>query len=193
MFWALLSIFVDTKQTNIQDTSPPLRLTDKAFILFMLCMTCVVATMGYTTYQRGKIEEASKRNGEAWLKWMSESANNRQEPGFLPAACAAQSPPIKQVWADCFESITTPEGPMGKLTNPFSGGRLQRVVKCDPQDKTLAGSLVFDKYTPTPPGSAVATLLSALADSDNIGEKIQIRLSVCAKDASVIRIGELEF
>ena len=82
---------------------------------------------------------------------------------------------------------------MGKLTNPFSGGRLQRVVKCDPQDKTLAGALVFDKYTPTPPGSAVATLLSALADSDNIGEKIQIRLSVCAKDASVIRIGELEF
>lgn len=184
---------MNTKQTNIQDKSPPLRRADKAFILFMLCITCVVATMGYTTYQRGTIEEASKRNGEAWLKWLSESGKNRHEPGFFPVTCAAQSPPAKQVWADCFESITTPEGPLGKLTNPFSGGRLQRVVKCDPQDRTLAGSLVFDKYTPTPPGSAVPTLLSALADIDNIGEKIQIRLSVCSKGANVIRIGELEF
>lgn len=156
-------------------------------------MTCVVAGMGYTTYQRGTIEEAAKRNGEAWLKWLSESGKNRFEAGFLPVTCAAQSPPAKQIWADCFESLASPEGPLGKLTNPFSGGRLERVVKCDPQDKTFAGSLVFEKYTPTPPGSAIPTLLSALADSDNIGEKIQLRLSVCAKGAHVIRIGELEF
>lgn len=184
---------MDIKQASIQDTPPPLRRTDKAFIFFLICITCLVAVMGYTTYQRGKIEEASKRNGEAWLKWLSESAKNRLEPGFLPDTCAAQSPPAKQNWADCFESLATPEGPLGKLINPFSGGRLQRVVQCDPQDRTLAGSLVFEKYTPTPPGSAVPTLLSALADSDNIGEKIQIRLSVCAKSTHVIRIGELEF
>ena len=149
--------------------------------------------MGYTTYQRGMIEEASKRNGEAWLKWLNESANHRFEPGFLPATCAAQSLPAKQIWADCFESIATSEGPLGKLTNPFSGVPLQRVVKCDPQDRTYAGSLMFEKYTPTPPGSAIPALLSALADSDNIGEKIQIRLSVCTKGTHVIRIGELEF
>ena len=53
--------------------------------------------------------------------------------------------------------------------------------------------MVFEKHTPTPPGSAIPTLLTALADSDNIGEKVQIRLSVCDKGANVIRIGELEF
>ena len=93
----------------------------------------------------------------------------------------------------CFESITAPEGPLGALTNPFSGGRLQRGVKCDSQDRTLAGSLVFEKHTPTPPGSAIPSLLSALADSDDIGQKVQIRLSVCDKGANVIRIGEIEF
>ena len=184
---------MDTKQASIQQVAPPLKRTDKLFIFFMLCMTCVVAWMGYTTFQKGTIEETSKRNGEAWLQWLSESAKHRHEAGFLPATCAAQSPPATQIWGNCFESITTPEGPLGKLTNPFSGGRLQRVVKCDSQDRALAGALVFEKYTPTPPGSAIPTLLTALADSDNIGEKIQIRLSVCDKGANVIRIGELEF
>jgi hypothetical protein len=125
------------KQASIQHTSPPLRPTDKVFIVFLLCMTCVVAMMGYTTYQRGKIEEASKRNGEAWLKWLTESAKHRSEQDFLPAACAAQSPPAKQVWAACFESINTAEGPLGKLNNPFSGDRLQRVLQCDPQNRAL--------------------------------------------------------
>ncbi len=184
---------MDTEQVSIQHTSPPLSRTDKAFIFFLICVTCLVAGMGYSTYQRGQMEEAAKRNGEAWLKWLSESAKARLEPGFLPVTCAAQSPPVKQIWAACFESVSTPEGPLGKLTNPYSGGRLQRVVQCDPKDRTLAGSLVFEKYTPTPPGSAVPNLLSALAGSDNIGEKIQIRLSVCAKGTHVIRIGELEF
>ena len=184
---------MDANQAGNQLISPPLRRADKVFIFFMICMTCVVAGMGYTTYQRGTVEEASKRNGEAWLKWLSESGKSRHEPGFLPVTCAAQSPPAQQMWADCFESIASPEGPLGQLTNPFTGGRLARVLKCDPQDTTLTGALVFEKYTPTPPGSAIPTLLSALADRDNIGEKIQIRLSVCGKGALVIRIGELEF
>lgn len=184
---------MDTKQASDPHTPMPLRLTDKAFIIFVICMTCLVAGMGYSTYQRGKIEEATKRNGEAWLKWLNESAKNRHEPGFLPVACAAQSPTVNQIWEECFESVSAPEGPLGYLTNPFSGGRLQRVVQCDPKESTLAGSLVFQKYTATPPGSAVPNLLSALADGDNIGEKIQIRLSVCAKGAYLIRIGELEF
>ena len=184
---------MDTEQDSLQRSDPPLKGIDKLFIFFMICMTCVVAGMGYMTYQKGTIEETAKRNGEAWLKWLSESAKNRHEPGFQPAACAAQLPPATQIWGGCFESITAPEGPLGALGNPFSGGRLQRVVKCDSQDRALAGALVFEKITPTPPGSAIPTLLTALTDSDNIGEKIQIRLSVCAKDASVIRIGELEF
>ena len=184
---------MDTKQAGIQPMAPPLKRADKLFIFFMICMTCLVAWMGYTTYQKGMIEETSKRNGEAWLKWLSESAKSRHAPGFQPAACAAQLPPVTQIWADCFESITAPDGPLGALTNPYSGGRLQRVVKCDAQDRTLAGALVFEKHTPTPPGSAIPTLLTALADSDNIGEKVQIRLSVCDKGANVIRIGELEF
>ena len=184
---------MDTKQASTQQISPPLKRTDKLFIFFMICMTCVVAVMGYTTYQQGKVEETSKRNGEAWLKWLSESAKSRHDPGYEPAACAAQLPPATQTWGGCFESITAPDGPLGALTNPFSGGRLQRGVKCDSQDRTLAGSLVFEKQTPTPPGSAIPTLLTALADSDNIGEKVQIKLSVCDKGANVIRIGEIEF
>ena len=93
---------MDTKQASTQQISPPLKRTDKLFIFFMMCMTCVVAVMGYTTYQQGKVEETSKRNGEAWLKWLSESAKSRHEPGYEPAACAAQLPPATQTWGGLF-------------------------------------------------------------------------------------------
>jgi hypothetical protein len=35
--------------------------------------------------------------------------------------------------------------------------------------------------------------VTALVDNDNIGEKIQIRISVCDNGSNPIRIGELEF
>jgi hypothetical protein len=184
---------MDTEQSSPQRSDPPLEGIDKLFIFFMLVMSCLVAWMGYQTYQKGMVEETSKRNGEAWLQWLSASAKQRHEPGFQPATCGAQLAPAVPSWGECYESVTAPEGPLGKLTNPYSGSRLQRITKCDNQDRTLAGSLVFEKTTATPPGSAIPSIMTALVDSDEIGAKVQIRISVCDKGSNPIRIGELEF
>ena len=184
---------MDTESGNVHSVEPPLRRTDKLFLLFMLGMVCIVTWVGYLSYQKGQLEETSKRNGEAWLQWLSEAAAHRDEPGFQPEACAAQLSTTPQPWVSCYQSLTAPEGPLGPQRNPFSGASVQRITKCDSQNRQLAGSLVFEKITPTPPGSAIPTLMTALLDSDGIGEKIQIRISVCDSGSNPIRIGELEF
>lgn len=168
----------------------PLQRSDKFFILFMIGMVCIVTWVGYLSYQKGQLQETTKRNGEAWLQWFTEAAAHRHESGFEPKPCAAQS---HNTWADCYQSLTAPDGPIGAQRNPFSGASVQRIVKCDSQDRHLAGSLAFEKITPNPPGSAIPTLTTALQDGDHIGEKVQIKISVCDSGANPIRIGELEF
>jgi len=184
---------MDTESGSAHPVEPPLKRSDKFFILFMICMVCIVTWVGYLSYQKGQLEETTKRNGEAWLQWLSEAATHRHEAGFQPEACAAQLPPTSQRWQNCYQSLTAADGPLGPQRNPFSGRQVQRAVKCDSQDRQLAGSLVFEKITPTPPGSAIPTLMTALLDNDSIGEKIQIRISVCDSGSNPIRIGELEF
>lgn len=184
---------MDTESGSTLSVEPPLQRSDKLFVLFMVAMVGIVTWVGYLSYQKGQLTETTKRNGEAWLQWLSQAATQRQEPGFQPEACATQLPSTPQPWVNCYQSLTSPEGPLGTQRNPFSGAPVQRIAKCDSQDRQLAGSLVFEKIMPTPPGSAIPTLMTALLDSDSIGEKIQIRISVCDNGSNPIRIGELEF
>lgn len=170
-----------------------LRRADKVFIVLLLGLVGLVTWVGHLSYQKGQQEETSKRHGEAWLKWMNDASEHRHEPGFQPTACAAQKTPSVPTWGECYQSLVSPSGPLGQLHNAFSGAALQRLAKCDPSDRKQAGALIFEKITATPPGSAIASITSPLLDSDEIGGKLQIRISVCSSVSEPVRIGELEF
>lgn len=184
---------MDTTTSGVHPVDPPLGRTDKLFILFMVGVVGIVTWVGYLSYQNGQLEETAKANGEAWFRWFSEAAIHRHEPGFEPEACATQSSQASRRWEACYQSLTAPDGLIGPQKNPFSNDGVQRAVKCDSQNRQLAGSLVFEKITPTPPGSAVPTIMTPLLEGDGIGEKIQIRISICDRSSNPIRVGELEF
>jgi len=82
---------------------------------------------------------------------------------------------------------------MAQQRNAFTQEAIRLVAKCDPADRTLVGALSIEKLLPTPPGSAVPAIVSALTAEDLIEQKLQLRLAVCDKGAAPIKIGEVEF
>ena len=150
----------------------------------------LVAWVGVLAYEEAMKTEQTKRNGEAWLKWLSEAAPKRAAQGFPAAACAATS---GNLWGGCQEWLQGASGPLHTIRNPFLGGTLKVVPKCDPSDRSLVGALAIEKMIPTPPGSAVPAVISPLAGEDLIEQKVQLRLAVCDKGAWPIKIGEVEF
>jgi hypothetical protein len=86
------------------------------------------------------------------------------------------------------------ESNMKALDNPFRDGiSLDFAPACNPDDRSLAGNIVIEKITPTPPGSAIATIISPITPDVVIDQKIQVRLSVCDKGAYAVKVAEFEF
>ena len=79
------------------------------------------------------------------------------------------------------------------MRNPFTGKPPVFIPACNPADHSLVGSIVFDKITANPPGSAVASVTSQLLETDSIGEKVQLKIAVCDKGSYAIKVAELEF
>jgi hypothetical protein len=80
-----------------------------------------------------------------------------------------------------------------EMVNPFTGKTPNFIPACNPADHSLVGSIVLEKITPNPPGSAVATVTSQLVDTDSIAEKLSLKVSVCDKGSYAVKVAELEF
>jgi hypothetical protein len=139
---------------------------------------------------------------------MQEATAGRFEPGFGVAACAGTVPPPEgaapaadkaatavapNTWGGCLDAILV-QTTMKTLDNPFREGiALDFAPACNPEDRSLAGNIVMEKITPTPPGSAIPTITSPLTPDVVIDQKIQVRLSVCDKGAYAVKVAEFEF
>lgn len=95
-------------------------------------------------------------------------------------------------WGACFEYLMT-KSELKDMINPFFNEAPQFVAACIPSDPSLPGSILIEKLTPTPPGSAVPVINSQLVNSDPIDQKLQLRISVCDKGSYAIKIAEFEF
>ena len=204
--------------TDDASTAPALTLADICFLAFMAVILLVVVWLGQLAYMEGMKTEITKANGETWAKWFTQASPKRFMPGFEPAACAGVAPPAganaksasngngskaaadanaiptpSPTWGECLEALTQGGAQLGELRNPFADKPLALGIKCDSSDRTLAGALVLEKLTPTPPGSAVPNTASPLAGADVIEQKLQVRITVCDKGAYPIRIAELDF
>jgi hypothetical protein len=181
---------------------------DWLFLLACAVALAVVAWLGTMAYTEAMKTETAKRNGEAVVSWMQEATAGRFEADFGVAACAGTaSPPAgaapaadkaatavaPNTWGGCLDAILV-QTTMKTLDNPFREGiALDFSPACNPEDRSLAGNIVMEKITPTPPGSAIPTITSPLTPDVAIDQKIQVRLSVCDKGAYAVKVAEFEF
>lgn len=178
--------------------------TDAIFLVFLGLVVIAVCWVGQIAYHEGGKTEVSKENGEAWLAWFSKARKERFDAGYEPAPCSGRSgasmagvsgavtEPATQTWGRCFEALTRDAGALAHLRNPFFESPMIYAAKCEPGNRKLTGALVLEKNTPTPPGSAVGSVVSPLVDADPVGGPFQVRITVCDKGAEPILIGETE-
>jgi hypothetical protein len=208
------------KKIEANTASGKPNLMDQFFGVTLLGVIAFVSWVGYLSYHEGLKIETSKLHGEAWIQWMVDASANRFQANFQPAACAGQTAPLTaptllaasdstttsdatqaasgtsakaSSWGTCFNTLTQANGPWASQINPFSGAQIRLVPKCDKTDLTVAGNMVFEKLTPTPPGSPVPVVASLLSEVDLLDQKIMLRLTLCDKGGDPIRIGEFEF
>ena len=112
------------------------------------------------------------------------------DPAAAPASAAAA--PTPNTWGTCLEYLTT-QTEFKDMVNPFTGKPPVFIPACNPADHSLVGSIVIDKITPNPPGSAVASVTSQLLATDPIADKMQLKIAVCDKGSYAIKIAEFEF
>jgi hypothetical protein len=87
----------------------------------------------------------------------------------------------------------TSAGEFKDMVNPFTGKAPNFIPACNPADRSHAGSIVVEKTTANPPGSAVPTVTSQLVDTDLIAEKLALKVSVCDKGSYAVKVAEIEF
>ena len=174
---------------------------DWLFLLSCVLALALVAWFGKMNYTEANKTETAKRNGEAVVTWMQEATAGRFEPDFGVAACAGAAPAADKAatanapntWGGCLDAILV-QTTMKTLDNPFREGiALDFAPACNPDDRSLAGNIVIEKITTTPPGSAIPTIISPITPDVVIDQKIQVRLSVCDKGAYAVKVAEFEF
>jgi len=156
--------------------------------------------------------EIVKANGLSWIDWLSQASQERFEPSYKIPACAGQpnqldpvekSPSKKELqqsdkknqttWAECFQSLTSSDMPLGQLRNPYTNQPVQFIKKCDSADPSLAGALVILKILPAPNTISNQNIFKPLLDSDPIDLKQQLRIFICDHASYPILIGDFEF
>jgi len=192
---------------------------DIGFIFFIALVLVIVSLLGVQAHREAMKTEGTKRNGEQWAAWLTQESSKRFEPGYAITACAggtkmaAIAEPVSEssatktempsanpalpasstnTWGDCLAFLTS-QTEIKDMRNPFTGKPPVFIPACNPADHSLVGSIVFDKVTANPPGSAVPTVTSQLLGTDSIGEKVQLKIAVCDKGSYAVKVAELEF
>ena len=192
---------------------------DYGFIAFILLVLVIVTALGVMAHREALKTEGTKRNGEQWAAWFTKASETRFAPDYAIAACAggakpaaapatapagedakpadapaadAAAAPATGTWGACLAHLTSATE-FKDMVNPFTGKAPNFIAGCDPTDRSHVGSIVLEKSTANPPGSAVATVTSQLVDADLIAEKLALKISVCDKGSYAVKVAEIEF
>lgn len=196
---------------------------DFGFFALMAAVLVAVIWVGVLSFEEGMNTEKSKRNGEAWVAWLTDNGAKRFEAGYALSACAGGAAPAVAAATEPLEpseqapaaegepaAKAAPAAPVPNtwgaclehivkatelqhLVNPFTGKPPELVEKCDPADHNLHGDISIEKSVSNPAGSAVPVTISPLVAADAIDSKLQLKLSICDKGAYPIKVAEFEF
>ncbi len=192
---------------------------DYGFMALIVVVLIAVNLLGVISVREASKTEGTKRNGEQWAAWFTKASETRFAPDYAIAACAggakpvvapaaatagedakpadapaadAAAAPAAGTWGACLAHLTS-ASEFKDMVNPFTGKAPNFIPACDPADRSLVGSIVLEKSTANPPGSAVATVTSQLVDADLIAEKMALKISVCDKGSYAVKVAEIEF
>ena len=193
---------------------------DYGFIAFIVLVLIAVTMLGVIDHREAMKTEGSKRNGEHWAAWFAKASETRFAPDYAVAACAggvkpaapaaapaagddakpadapaseqAAAAPAPGTWGACVAHLMSATE-FKDMVNPFTGAAPNFIPACNTADHSLVGSIVIEKITPNPPGSAVPSITSQLVDADSIAEKLALKVSVCDKGSYAVKVAELEF
>ncbi len=192
---------------------------DYGFMALIVVVLIAVTILGVMSFREANKTEGTKRNGEQWAAWFTKASETRFAPDYAIAACAggarpaaapatapagedakpagapaadAAAAPAAGTWGACLAHLMSATE-MKDMVNPFTGKAPNFIAGCDPADRSLVGSIVLEKTTANPPGSAVATVTSQLVDADLIAEKLALKISVCDKGSYAVKVAEIEF
>ena len=192
---------------------------DYGFIAFIVVVLIAVSILGAMSHREASKTEGTKRNGEQWAAWFTKASETRFAPDYAIAACAggakpaappaaaaageeakpadapaadAAAAPAAGTWGACLAHLTSATE-FKDMVNPFTGKAPNFIPACNPADRSHVGSIVIEKTTANPPGSAVPTVMSQLVDADLIAEKLALKISVCDKGSYAVKVAEFEF
>jgi len=163
--------------------------SDGLFSTFMLGVLVAVTYLGFTTYLEGSETEHTKRNAEQLVKWLEESAKARAEgQPVSPEACGKDG----QAWSECLDALIAEAGPFPKLQNVAEVDGLTFAKKCDREQLNTHGAIILEKGTPKPVDPSSFTF-GPMEDAEVIAKDSQMRVLICGRGFSVIKIGELKY
>ena len=190
---------------------------DYGFIAFIVLVLIAVTLLGVIDHREAMKTEGSKRNGEQWAAWFTKASETRFAPDYAIAACAggaksaaaptaeetkpaegaaeqaaAAPAPAAGTWGACLAHLMS-ASEFKDMVNPFTGAAPNFIPACNPADHSLVGSIVLEKSTANPPGSAVPTVTSQFVDADSIADKVALKISVCDKGSYAVKVAEIEF
>ena len=192
---------------------------DYAFMALIVVVLIAVTILGVMSHREASKTEGTKRNGEQWVAWFTKASETRFAPDYAIAACAggakpaaappaapageeakpadapaadAAAAPAAGTWGACLAHLMSATE-FKDMVNPFTGKAPNFRPACNPADHSLVGSIVVEKTTANPPGSAVPTVTSQLVDTDLIAEKLALKISVCDKGSYAVKVAEFEF
>ena len=181
---------MDHAQVTMAPSDGKPRIWDWMFLLLLASCLVGAAYVGVLAYREGAKTEATKRTGEAWLLWLTENGPVRSSDDYPHPACAARA---GATWGVCQTWLLGSEGPFHQQRNAYADEPIRVTASCGGTDRAVAGLVALEKVTPLPPGAVVPFVVAPLGAQDSISERTTIRVVVCNKDASPIRVGEVEF
>lgn len=203
---------MNRNSSSTPSASSKLNLWNLVFIFWVILILTLVVWTGSLSFKNGLKTEIVKANGLAWINWLSLVSQERFEPSYKIPTCAGQPNQLDPVekslskkelqqsdkknqttWAECFQSLTSSDMPLGQLRNPYTNQPVQFVKKCDSANPSLAGALVILKILPAPNAISNQNIFKPLLDSDPIDLKQQLRIFICDHASYPILIGDFEF
>lgn len=180
---------------NTSNTSPaPVNTGPNAYdIGFMVLMALLMVFVFWLTtmnYKEGMKTEVAKRNGEAMVEWLTAEGQARFNDNFEHAPCSGKTDGA--TWGECISYIQS-QTPLKSLVNTFFDKPPEIIEKCNKEDLSTTGAIVFDNMVATPPGSAIPVVVKPLTAEDAITSKLQLRVTICDKGGYPIKISEFEF
>lgn len=163
--------------------------TDAVFVIIAIVVGVLVSHLGYSTYIEGSNTEETKAHGEQLAAWMEQHGAARAEgkAGDVPA-CEAKD----ATWKNCIDALHAEGGPFAGLSNVAEKSGKIFASACGHDDPASHGAIILEKGIPkVPPNSGFD--YTPIADNETLNQTLPIRVSICGRAFSLIRIKEVLF